>query len=245
MGQFGQGTMVSFIVKTTTFASLAAASFDGNLNYLSPSRRHAGLGIDVPKVAKRSLVKRATPWDPAQLNFTHGVASGDPYPSSVILWTRIAPSREADRSNVTVSGYVPYYSHETEKYIKASSNPVCVEYRVGTDKNLTKVVDSGKAYTTSDIDFTVKVSKSNCRRNKVLMVNRLRLGACNPSQPTITSSTSAVPRSEAHWVALRLALPRTTLCPRSVWQFSRAATTPMVISTHMEMLPARTTLTTS
>jgi alkaline phosphatase D len=59
---------------------------------------------------------------------------------------------------VTVSGYVPFYSHETEKYIKASPNPICVEYRVGTDRNISNVVDKGTAYTTSDIDFTVKVS---------------------------------------------------------------------------------------
>jgi hypothetical protein len=72
--------------------------------------------------------------------------------------TRIAPSLEADRSNVTVEGYVPFYSHETERYIKVSPNPICVEYRVGTDRNLTSVVTKGTAYTTSDIDFTVKVS---------------------------------------------------------------------------------------
>ena len=149
--------MGSFLFAAVSLAALVTASFDGNLNYHSPSRRHDGLGIDVPKVAKRSLVKRAAPWDPAQLNFTHGVASGDPYPHSVILWTRIAPSLVSDRSNVTVSGNVPFYSHETEKYIKASPNPICVEYRVGTDGNFSSVVDTGTAYTTSDIDFTVKV----------------------------------------------------------------------------------------
>lgn len=137
--------------------SLASASFNGNLNYQSPSRRHDGLGIDVPKVAKRSLVKRATPWDPSQLNFTHGVASGDPYAHSVILWTRIAPSLASDRSNVTVTGYVPFYSHETEQYIKTSPNPICVEYRIGLDKNISTTADKGTVYTTSDIDFTVKV----------------------------------------------------------------------------------------
>ncbi|KAH4002861.1 hypothetical protein HBI56_055290 [Parastagonospora nodorum] len=154
-------TMVLALLTTACLASLTLASFDANLNYQSPSRRHAGLGIDVPKVAKRSLVKRATPWDPAQLNFTHGVASGDPYPHSVILWTRIAPSLEHDRSNVTVSGYVDLYSHETEKYIKASPKPICTEYRVGTDRNFSSVVDSGTAYTTSDIDFTIKVEAKN------------------------------------------------------------------------------------
>jgi alkaline phosphatase D len=151
--------MTPYLFAAACLASLTAASFDGNLNYQSPSRRHLGLGIDVPKVAKRSLFKRTTPWEPAQLNFTHGVASGDPYPHSVILWTRVAPSLEHDRSNVTVSGYVPFYSHETEKYIKASPNPICVEYRVGTDRNLSSIVDRGTAYTTSDIDFTIKVCK--------------------------------------------------------------------------------------
>lgn len=149
--------MFTLLFTAASLASLTAASFDGNLNYLSPSRRHLGLGIDVPKVAKRSLSKRAAPWDPSQLNFTHGVASGDPYPHSVVLWTRVAPSLESDKSNVTVSGYVPLYNHETEQYIKADPNPICVEYRVGTDANFTSVVDKGTAYTTSDIDFTVKV----------------------------------------------------------------------------------------
>lgn len=73
----------------------------------------------------------------------------------------IAPSLEHDRSNVTVSGNVAFYNHETEKYIEASPNPVCVDYRVGTDSNFSSVVDHGKAYTTSDIDYTVKIEAKN------------------------------------------------------------------------------------
>jgi alkaline phosphatase D len=83
---------------------------------------------------------------------------GDPYPDSVILWTRISPQVENDRTNVTVAGTVPLYSHETERYIRASTSPICVEYRVSTAKNITGgVVSHGRAYTTSDIDYTVKV----------------------------------------------------------------------------------------
>jgi alkaline phosphatase D len=148
-----------FILPTSlAFASSALATYEGNLNYHSPSRRHPSLGIDIPKIklTKRGLEPRA--WDPAQLNFTHGVASGDPYPDSVILWTRISPRLENDRSNVTVSGPVPLYNHDTERYIKASPNPICVEYQVSKDANFTAVVDKGTAYTTSDIDYTVKVS---------------------------------------------------------------------------------------
>ncbi|CAO2647598.1 Nn.00g085200.m01.CDS01 [Neocucurbitaria sp. VM-36] len=173
--------MGAFLFAALSLASLVSASFDGNLNYHSPSRRHEGLGIDVPKVAKRTLVKRSATWDPAQLNFTHGVASGDPYPHSVILWTRIAPSLVSDRSNVTVSGNVPFYSHETEKYIKASPNPICVEYRVGTDGNFSSVVDKGTAYTTSDIDFTVKVEAKNLAPFKTYYYQFSVCGSSNKS----------------------------------------------------------------
>jgi alkaline phosphatase D len=152
--------MLSSLVVLFSLAAAVTANYDGNLNYHSPSRRHPSLGIDVPKLVKRSLRARSS-WDPSALKFTHGVASGDPYPESVILWTRISPTLENDRSNKTVEGTVPLYNHDTEIYIKSSSNPICVEYHVGVDQNFTKVVDKGTAYTTSDIDYTVKVSTIN------------------------------------------------------------------------------------
>ncbi len=65
---------------------------------------------------------------------------------------------ENDASNVTVEGTVPYFSHETERYIKASKSPICVEWKVFPDLNTAhKPVSHGKAYTTSDIDYTIKV----------------------------------------------------------------------------------------
>jgi alkaline phosphatase D len=82
---------------------------------------------------------------------------GDPYSDSVILWTRIAPSLTSDKSNITVEGSVPFYSHETERYIQTSSNPICLDWKIATDPAVTAVVNSGKAYTTSDIDYTTKV----------------------------------------------------------------------------------------
>jgi alkaline phosphatase D len=154
---------------------LVSAAFDGNLNYHSPSRRHVNLGIDVPKVSRRSMKRGAVPYQPSQLNFTHGIASGDPYPDSVILWTRVAPSQVSDNSNVTVEGTVDLYNHETDKYIKADPHPICVEWKVWeADKNDKHphpghghddhIVSKGTAYTTSDIDYTVKVRKmSSCK----------------------------------------------------------------------------------
>ena len=138
----------------------AVASFEGNLNYASPSRRHERLGIDVGHVERRSWKRGNVAIKAEDLNFLHGVASGDPWPNSVILWTRIAPSEESEDSTAPVDGSEPLYSHETDKFVKADKNPVCVEWEVfksGSGKKR-KVVSKGKAYTTSDIDYTVKVS---------------------------------------------------------------------------------------
>lgn len=148
-------------------ASLASAYFQGNLNYGSPSLRHPSLGVGLHKVMKRQEPGPA--YSASQLNFTHGVASGDPYPDSVILWTRIAPTSDNDRSNVTVSGPAPLYGHETEPYVKASKSPVCVDYKVGIDKELTTVADSGTACTSSDVDFTVKVRLVKAERYVVTL----------------------------------------------------------------------------
>lgn len=152
----------SCFLATAAFAGSAMAAFSTNLNYDSPSRRdeHFVLGIDVPQVERRSWKRDARAYEPEELNFTHGVASGDPWPESVILWTRIAPTEESNDSNVTVEGDVPLYNHDTQPYIDADAHPICVEWKVLRSKcgNSTEnVVASGTAYTTSDIDFTVKV----------------------------------------------------------------------------------------
>ena len=118
---------------------MAAASYADNINYRSPSILHPGLGISVRKVAARH--DRLDAWDPSKLNFTHGVASGDPYDTTVILWTRAAPTSDNDKSNVTVSGSVPLHNHDTEVYVDASPMPVCVEYRVSSAQDMSKVVD--------------------------------------------------------------------------------------------------------
>lgn len=152
--------MLQFLA-VLSLAATATASFASNLNYRSPSHHHPGLGVSIRKVASRN--EPSATWDPAKLNFTHGVASGDPYDTSVILWTRAAPSADNEKSNITVSGYVPLYSHETDDYVKASKAPVCVEWKVTTGAAVKKVVSHGTAYTSSDIDYTVKVEAKDLK----------------------------------------------------------------------------------
>lgn len=150
------------LLAVVAFAVAAAASYAGNLNYRSPSHNHPGLGISIHKVNKRNAGSPAYP--ASRLNFTHGVASGDPYPTSVIIWTRCAPLQDDVNNNSTVSGYVPLYNpvpiyEQTDEHLPPSKAPICVSYKVASDKALAHVVDSGTAYTSSDVDYTLKVRR--------------------------------------------------------------------------------------
>lgn len=144
-------------------AASAEARFDGNINYASPSRRHEFLGIDVPHVERRSWKRGNVDLKPTDLKFTHGIASGDPWPESVILWTRVAPSTESSNSNATVEGsVVGLYDHDNSRWVTPDHNPICVEWTVykndpATDNKHSNIIATDKAYTSSDIDFTVKV----------------------------------------------------------------------------------------
>lgn len=156
-------------------AATATASYAGNLNYRSPSANHPGLGVSIHRVVKRGVPGSA--FDPSKLHFTHGVASGDPYPDSVILWTRCSPKFDDVHSNSSTEGVVPLYNpvpiysgDETgkdngngngngEEQEPVSNAPVCLNYMVSEDEDFKGKVSGGTVFTSSDVDFTVKVSK--------------------------------------------------------------------------------------
>lgn len=71
--------------------------------------------------------QRGDPTDP----FQHGVASGDPFATSVVLWTRITPS--------------------------IVQRSVSVSWVVAIDPDLTQLVATGETTTDPERDFTVKV----------------------------------------------------------------------------------------
>lgn len=72
-----------------------------------------------------------TDLDPTLEPFYHGVASGDPLATQVIIWTRVTPD-----SSVTT---------------------IPVDWRVATDTGMTNIVTSGSTSTSDSVDFTVKV----------------------------------------------------------------------------------------
>ncbi|CDO72907.1 hypothetical protein BN946_scf185002.g92 [Trametes cinnabarina] len=77
------------------------------------------------------------------VNFTHHVASGDPLDNSVLLWTRAVPN-----------GAVP----------PDQSIPVCVSFKIFDNDRLSgRPLDSGDAFTSYDVDFTLKVEAQNLK----------------------------------------------------------------------------------
>ncbi len=65
-----------------------------------------------------------------EVSFLHGVASGDPYPDSVVLWTRVTPAE-----NMTLP----------------------VSWEIAADEDMNEVLYSGLFNTDATRDFTVKV----------------------------------------------------------------------------------------
>lgn len=76
--------------------------------------------------------------------FPHGIASGDPLPDGVLLWTRVTPSPEA----VPGSGLGP---------------ATAVGWEVAEDRNFARVVASGAVTATAASDHTVKVDVRGLR----------------------------------------------------------------------------------
>ncbi len=87
--------------------------------------RRAGLALGVGRPPARA--------DQSLAPFLHGVASGDPLPDRVVLWTRVTPPDGHDGA------------------------PIPVDWVVARDASLTDVVASGTTTATAERDWTVKV----------------------------------------------------------------------------------------
>jgi alkaline phosphatase D len=102
--------------------------------------------------------------DAASVSFTHGVASGDPLATAVILWTRALTS-----------------DNEAGK----------VEWEIATDPALATVVQRGSAETSPDNDFTVKVDVTNLSAGTTYYYRFSAGGVASPIGRTRTRPTTA------------------------------------------------------
>ncbi|KAK4056502.1 hypothetical protein OIO90_002349 [Microbotryomycetes sp. JL221] len=126
---------------TSTSALPWTDSLKSNLAYRSPSTRVKSLAIDTDHVTKR-LGKRWSDTYQGNLSFPYGVASGDPYSDSVILWTN---PRKIDSTGASIPNAWP---------------PICLQWIVSASENdFTKssMVQNGYVTTTEDVRFSTKV----------------------------------------------------------------------------------------
>ncbi|WP_055526687.1 alkaline phosphatase D family protein [Streptomyces graminilatus] len=108
------------------------------LNSLSPRRRTVVKAAAATAVLAGPLAAALPARAAAEVpQFLHGVASGDPLPEGVLLWTRVTPTAEAAPG----SGLGP----DTE-----------VSWTVARDKAFTNIVAKGSTTATAASDHTVK-----------------------------------------------------------------------------------------
>ena len=109
--------------------------------------------------------------------FKHGVASGDPHPRSVILWTRVTPTPQATPG----SGKGPRVS---------------VRWQVAKDRRFRDVVAKGSFTTSAARDHTVKLEATGLRPRTTYFYRFLYKGVASPVGRTKTApAANASPRN--------------------------------------------------
>ncbi|MEU7030984.1 alkaline phosphatase D family protein [Streptomyces sp. NPDC046275] len=116
-------------------------------NHISaPTRRSVVKAAAVTAVAAPALAAAASPASAAAgaPAFLHGVASGDPLPDGVLLWTRVTPTPDA----LPGSGLGP---------------DLTVGWELAEDRGFARTVASGSTVASASTDHTVKVDVRGLR----------------------------------------------------------------------------------
>jgi alkaline phosphatase D len=140
------------------------ASSDGHANTMTDAVADASLAPDASSDATPDA-------DPGpREGFLHGVASGDPLPEGVILWTRITPPSPAPMS-------------------------VEVQWEVSTTREFTSPVRMGTFSTHPGRDYTVKVDVTGLSPATTYYYRFRALGFTSPVGRTKTAPQGMVPRA--------------------------------------------------
>ncbi|MEU5216108.1 alkaline phosphatase D family protein [Streptomyces sp. NPDC020807] len=139
----------------------------------APTRRTVVKAAAVSAVAAPTLLGAASPaladsTVPAAPAFLHGVASGDPLPDGVLLWTRVTPTPEA----VPGSGIGP---------------DVRVDWELAEDRSFTRVVAAGATLASAASDHTVKADVRGLRPGTSYWFRFTADGAVSPAARTRTA----------------------------------------------------------
>lgn len=96
--------------------------------------------IFISTIAAFSQVEKVLVLNPALRPFYHGVASGDPLPDRVIIWTRLTPD----------TNWI---------------GPANVLWRVATDTGMTNIIQNGTYTTDQNLDYTIKIDVTSLLPN--------------------------------------------------------------------------------
>jgi alkaline phosphatase D len=121
----------------------------------------------------------STPNGAGRLEFLHGVASGDPLPDAVILWTRLSWVQAADAAMGDVDGAV---------------TPLDVTWLIARDAELLDPVQTGRAQVSAATDFTVKVDVRGLSPGTTYHYQFRAAGAVSPVGRTRTAPGGHVER---------------------------------------------------
>ncbi|GEB56760.1 alkaline phosphatase D family protein [Streptomyces gardneri] len=141
----------------------------------APSRRTVVKAAAVTAVAAPALLGAASPAlaDSGAPAFLHGVASGDPLPDGVLLWTRVTPSAEA----VPGSGLGP---------------DVTVGWELAEDRGFARTVASGSTTASASSDHTVKADVRGLRPATAYWFRFTAGDAVSPAARTRTAPAADV-----------------------------------------------------
>ncbi|MFI0778967.1 alkaline phosphatase D family protein [Streptomyces sp. NPDC021212] len=125
----------------------AAAAHLGRRRFLTVTGAAAALAFstNLPTAQAAQVRTDALTEDP----FTLGVASGDPLPDAVVLWTRLAPRAYEPGNGLPEEGAVR------------------VEWQIARDEHFGKVVRSGTATAHAEFNYTVHVDAKGLEADRV------------------------------------------------------------------------------
>lgn len=136
-----------------------------------PAPTPADASADGPRDASGDLAQDASAdvspdVAPTPAGFSHGVASGDPLPESVILWTRFTPAMPGATVEVT--------------------------WQVSTTPDFAAIAREGTFTTNADRDYTVKVDVTGLTAGRVYHYRFRALGFTSPVGRTKTAPTGSL-----------------------------------------------------
>ncbi len=99
--------------------------------------------------------------------FCHGVASGDPWATSIILWTRVTPEDEEVNDEITI------------------------EWEIATDPEMNNLLQNGSTSTEQSRDFTIKIEVDQLTPNTSYYYRFLKNGS-----PSMTGRTRTAPEGD-------------------------------------------------